>query len=38
MGFDDIELASFVTPALSTVSQPVYEFGTQAVDLSDPPV
>lgn len=33
MGFDDIELASFVTPALSTVSQPVYEFGRKAVDL-----
>jgi LacI family transcriptional regulator len=33
MGFDDIELASFVTPALSTVSQPVYEFGSKAVDL-----
>lgn len=33
MGFDDIELASFITPLLSTVHQPFYEFGSRAVDL-----
>ncbi|PTM59186.1 LacI family DNA-binding transcriptional regulator [Desmospora activa] len=33
IGFDDIDLAHYVTPALSTVHQPRYQFGTQAVDV-----
>lgn len=32
-GFDDIALATSVTPALTTVHQPVYEFGRTAVEL-----
>ncbi len=30
MGFDDIELASYVTPPLTTFAQPRYELGRQA--------
>ncbi|MDR6227154.1 LacI family DNA-binding transcriptional regulator [Desmospora profundinema] len=33
IGFDDIDLAHYVTPMLSTVHQPRYRFGTQAVDV-----
>lgn len=33
VGFDDIHLASLVTPALTTVAQPVAELGTGAVRL-----
>jgi len=31
MGFDDIEIASFVTPTLSTVGYDLHELGRQAV-------
>ncbi len=30
VGFDDVPLASYVVPALTTVHQPVYELGVQA--------
>ncbi|NOK64314.1 MAG: DNA-binding transcriptional regulator, LacI/PurR family [Chloroflexi bacterium AL-W] len=30
VGFDDVPLASYVTPALTTVHQPAYELGLQA--------
>lgn len=33
MGFDNIPLASVTTPALTTVSQPSYEMGVEAVKL-----
>jgi LacI family transcriptional regulator len=33
VGFDDIELASYVTPALTTVKQPTMEMGKKAVQL-----
>jgi len=33
VGFDNIDLTQFVTPAVSTVAQPRYEMGTAAVDL-----
>ncbi len=33
MGFDDIPLASLVSPSLSTVAQPSYQIGTTAIDL-----
>lgn len=33
MGFDDIPLGLFVTPSLSTVAQPAYEMGIEAVNL-----
>ncbi len=32
-GFDDIEMASTVTPSLTTVRQPMFELGEAAVDL-----
>lgn len=31
MGFDDIRIAQYVTPPLSTVHQPMYELGLQAM-------
>lgn len=34
IGYDDIELASLVQPALSTVRQPILELGAQAFDLA----
>jgi LacI family transcriptional regulator len=33
IGYDDIELAAFSTPALTTVVQPKLEIGTWAADL-----
>lgn len=33
IGFDNIDLAHYVTPTLSTVHQPRYQFGTQAMDV-----
>ncbi len=33
VGFDDIELASYTTPALTTVAQPKVEMGKQAVQM-----
>lgn len=33
MGFDDIRFARYVTPALSTISQPMLEMGTETVRL-----
>jgi LacI family transcriptional regulator len=33
IGFDDIELARFASPALSTISQPKHRIGVAAVDL-----
>lgn len=33
VGFDDIQLSSYITPALSTVAQPINEIGKTAVDL-----
>ena len=33
MGFDNIEFAQFVTPSLTTVSQPGYELGESAFRL-----
>lgn len=33
VGFDDIKLATLVKPTLTTVAQPTYEMGKQAVDL-----
>lgn len=33
VGFDDIQLASYITPALTTVRQPMYEMGALAADL-----
>jgi LacI family transcriptional regulator len=33
VGFDDIELASYISPALTTVRQPKMEMGKTAVDL-----
>jgi LacI family transcriptional regulator len=32
VGFDDISLASYVSPSLTTVRQPVYELGTRAAE------
>jgi LacI family transcriptional regulator len=32
VGFDDIDLAQYVSPTLTTVHQPRYEFGRQAVE------
>lgn len=32
VGFDDIELASYTSPPLTTVAQPVRRIGTTAVD------
>ncbi len=33
LGFDDIELAAYVYPPLTTVRQPVYELGHQAMEM-----
>ncbi len=33
VGFDDIRLAQYVTPSLTTVSQPMYELGTVATHI-----
>ncbi|NLZ77580.1 MAG: LacI family transcriptional regulator [Spirochaetales bacterium] len=33
VGFDDIELASFVSPRLTTIAQPIEEMGNLAVEL-----
>lgn len=33
VGFDDVRLARFMLPALTTVAQPKYEMGRQAADL-----
>jgi LacI family transcriptional regulator len=32
-GFDDIELAAYVHPPLTTVRQPVYELGHRAMEM-----
>jgi DNA-binding LacI/PurR family transcriptional regulator len=32
IGFDDIDLAQYISPSLTTVHQPRYEFGRQAVE------
>ncbi len=33
IGFDDIPTASLVTPALTTIAQPKYEMGAEAMNL-----
>lgn len=33
VGFDDIQLASFMDPPLTTVRQPIFEMGTTAINL-----
>lgn len=33
VGFDDIQLASYISPALTTVRQPMYEMGKTAADM-----
>ena len=33
IGFDDIPLASLITPSLTTVAQPLYEMGVEAMNL-----
>lgn len=33
VGFDDIPLATLITPSLTTISQPAYEMGVEAVSL-----
>ena len=33
IGYDDVEMCRYVTPALTTVAQPIYELGKQAADL-----
>ncbi|HBY57525.1 MAG TPA: LacI family transcriptional regulator [Candidatus Atribacteria bacterium] len=33
IGFDDIQLASYTEPTLTTVRQPIYEMGTTAISL-----
>lgn len=33
IGFDDIPLASLVSPPLTTIAQPIYEIGAQAMNL-----
>jgi LacI family transcriptional regulator len=30
VGFDDLDISSYIDPPLTTVSQPLYEMGTQA--------
>jgi len=32
-GYDDIELASLITPALTTVDQPFHEIGARAAQI-----
>lgn len=34
VGFDDVPLASYISPSLTTVHQPVYEIGVQAARLA----
>lgn len=33
IGFDDIELSSYIKPALTTIRQPIYEIGKKAAEL-----
>ncbi|MGE7545983.1 LacI family DNA-binding transcriptional regulator [Sporosarcina newyorkensis] len=33
VGFDDVEVASYMTPSLTTIHQPRYEIGKRAMDL-----
>ena len=33
MGFDDIDLAEYVTPKLTTIQQPIREIGEQATKM-----
>jgi DNA-binding LacI/PurR family transcriptional regulator len=33
IGFDDIEVAAYVTPSLTTIHQPIEEIGRKAVEL-----
>ena len=33
IGFDDIELAAYVKPALTTIRQPIYELGKTAAQI-----
>ncbi len=35
LGFDDVEMASAVSPALSTIKQPITEMGAEAVRIMD---
>ncbi|KPM77098.1 hypothetical protein AOG28_12200 [Cobetia sp. UCD-24C] len=32
IGYDDIEISAYLSPALTTIRQPIYELGTTAVD------
>ena len=32
MGYDDIKLAKYITPSLTTIHQPKHRLGQQAVD------
>lgn len=33
VGFDDIELSSYIKPSLTTISQPIYEIGKKSAEL-----
>lgn len=33
IGYDNVEMSAFVTPALTTVAQPIFEIGQQAAEL-----
>ena len=33
VGFDDMEIASFLTPSLTTISQPAYEMGKTGAEV-----